>query len=75
MKFCELSEATHFYIINYDEQVSVVAKETKQLIISENVKVRTVCFTNRYLTYIVEGGETVKLCVYDYRERIKQLTK
>jgi len=34
MKFCPLSKATHFYIVNYDGQVSIVPKEFKQFTLS-----------------------------------------
>lgn len=26
MSFCDLSQATHFYIVNYDDRVSIVKK-------------------------------------------------
>jgi hypothetical protein len=29
MKFCSLPEATHIYVLNYDEQVSIVPKDKK----------------------------------------------
>ena len=29
MQYCELSEATHLYVVNYDEEASIAKKEIK----------------------------------------------
>jgi hypothetical protein len=34
MKFCDLARATHIYIINYDEEVSIVPKQRKSFLIN-----------------------------------------
>lgn len=36
MEFCDIARATHFYIINYDQQVSIVEKLIKNLVVKEN---------------------------------------
>jgi hypothetical protein len=74
MSYCSLPQATHFYIVNYDERVSIVPKEVKNLLINDKPNKYTICFTNRYMTYIVDENETVRLLIYDYKEKIKSLT-
>lgn len=54
MKFCPLSSATHLYIVNYDGQVSIVQKDSKQFTLSETEARRYICFVNRYMKYIVD---------------------
>lgn len=38
MSYCPLAQATHFYIVNYDERVSIVEKKVKNLLINEKSK-------------------------------------
>ena len=54
MEFCDLSRATHIYIVNYDEEVSIVPKEIKSLLINENLREEMTCFVNRYMTYLID---------------------
>lgn len=75
MKFCPLSEASHFYIVNYDGQVSIVKKDSKQFTLSDTEARRYVCFVNRYMTYIVDEEEVVRLFIYNFEERLRSITE
>lgn len=74
MKFCDLPEATHFYIVNYDEQVTIVERLTKSFMFTENIRQDFVCFVNRYMTYYLDKNEVVRLSLYNYGDRIKTIT-
>lgn len=54
MEFCSLLEATHIYVLNYDEQVSIVKKERKNFWTSDRDSKNFTYFVNRYMTYIID---------------------
>lgn len=74
-EFCELDEATDFYILNYDEQVSIVAKQHKVFMIDEEKSAYYTFFINRYMTYILDENQVVRVSMYDYRDRISHIVK
>lgn len=53
-EFCDLARSTHIYILNYDEQVTIVQKEMRNFMITENNKQQMYCFVNRYMTYLID---------------------
>lgn len=53
-EFCDLARATHIYILNYDEQVTIVQKEMRNFMVTENNKQQMYCFVNRYMTYLID---------------------
>jgi hypothetical protein len=72
--YCSLAECTHFSIKNYDEQVDIVEREVKVFMTNEKHSKLYVCFTNRYMTYIIDDG-VVRVSMYDYRERIGKIIR
>lgn len=73
--FCELSEATDFYIVNYDEEVSIVARGQKTFMVNEEESRFYTFFVNRYMTYIIDENKVVRVSMYDYRSRIANIIK
>jgi hypothetical protein len=71
MRFCALELATHFHIVNYDGQVSIVPKQEKSFLYAEAERKHHCYFINRYMTYIVDEQRTVKLWTYLYFERVR----
>lgn len=65
--FCSLEEATDFFILNYDEQVSIVSKEKKVFMKDEEKAAFYTYFVNRYMTYVIDEQEIVRVSMYDYR--------
>lgn len=49
--FCAIKDCTDFYIVNYDDAITIVEKE-EGVIFSSNVKTQqTIYFVNRFLKY------------------------
>ena len=70
--FCSLDEATHFHVLNYDGQITIVAKQKRVFMIDEERSRVYTCFVNRYMTYVVDK-EIVRVSMYDYRERLARI--
>lgn len=72
-EFCVLAEATDFYIINYDEQASIVSKQQKVFMVDDEKSRFYTYFVNRYMNYIIDEHEVVRVSMYDYRDRISHM--
>lgn len=70
MQACSLQFATHFYIINYDNQASIVRKDSKHFWSSDTESKYLYYFVNRYMTYIIDEESIVRLSVYNYSKRL-----
>lgn len=74
MQSCPLAAATHFYIINYDGQASIVKRGHKNFWTSETESRSLDYFVNRYMTYIIDEEGVARLSVYDYGKRLKEIS-
>lgn len=74
MQACSLPLSTHFYIINYDGQASIVRRENKCFWTSDTESKSLNYFVNRYMTYIIDEGGVVRLSVYDYSKRLGEIS-
>ena len=59
-------------MLNYDNQITIVAKQKRVFMIDEERSRVHVCFVNRYMTYVVDK-EVVRVSMYDYRERLARI--
>jgi hypothetical protein len=72
--FCPVNIATHFYVVNYDDEITIVEKE-QGVIYSSNSKVETsMFFVNRFLKYYYDTANNCFTAVtYDYLPRLHHL--
>lgn len=72
--FCAIKDCTDFYIVNYDDVVTIVEKE-EGTIFSSNVKSQqTIYFVNRFLKYFYDmENNWFTPATYDYIPRLHQL--
>ena len=50
-KFCEVNQLTHFYVVNYDDEITIVEKQEGLIYLSNSKSQNTVFFVNRFLKY------------------------
>jgi hypothetical protein len=72
--FCPVSIATHFYVVNYDDEITIVEKE-QGVIYSSNTQVEnSMYFVNRFLKYYYDSANNWFTAVtYDYLPRLHHL--
>jgi len=63
-EYCSLEDATDFFILNYDEQVEIVKKESKVFMIDEENSKFYMYFINRYMTYIIDDNDVVRVSMF-----------
>jgi len=63
-EYCLLEDATDFFILNYDEQVEIVKKESKVFMIDEENSKFYMYFINRYMTYIIDDNDVVRVSMF-----------
>ena len=72
--FCAVTAATHFYIVNYDDVVTIVEKEQGHVHLSNVETEDTMFFVNRFLKYYYDVNEGCFTPVtYNYLPRMKNL--
>lgn len=49
--YCAFDEATHFYVLNYDEVYTIVEKQHGQIFHSDNHRDECIYFVNRFMKY------------------------
>ncbi len=69
------SKASHFWILNYDDQVAIQEKKNFTYYETEDKPLDTIGFKNRYVKYYVDRSGTVKPVLYDVDSKIMQVIK
>lgn len=71
---CQLDQSTHFFILNYDGQYTLVERTQQIYHPSENESYEVIGFVNRYMKYVILNG-IVRAVDYQYRRRIANILK
>lgn len=72
---CSYETCTHFAVLNYDDQITIVEREEENYLY-RGQKRKIVFFHNRYMKYVIlpdSNPPTVRADIYDYDTAIKQI--